>query len=99
MDKIIEIYKQKIKEGINPNFPLNHIEIELYATPIRPLSHNFKYHLIIRFPYGSDVTKKRDYISVMEHSLEDAISKMIEHLESYFSTTPHRHPGRTLIEP
>lgn len=85
MDRIIEIYKQKVRKSVNPNFPLNHINIELYAAPMGPLSHSFKYHLIVRFPYGSDVTNKRDYISVTENSPEEAIAKMVEHLQSYFS--------------
>lgn len=83
-DGLLKYYHENVKESVNKNFPLNHMGIELHIAPTKPMSPDFKYHLIVRFPYGSNRNRNRDYLSVMGDTIEGALSKMQVELSSYF---------------
>lgn len=84
-DGLLKFYHENVKESVNANFPLNTMHIELHVAPMKPMSKDFKYHLIVRFPYGSNKNKNRFYLSVMGDTIEEAISKMNQELSTYFS--------------
>lgn len=85
LDGLLDFYHKNVKESVNPHFPLNHMNIEIHVAPMRPMSPNFKYHLIVRFPYGSHRSKNKTHLSVMGDTVEEAISKMNQELLGYFS--------------